>query len=140
MSLNANQKRVVTVTLRLLEERLAEIERMAAGDEQGVLYRRVARFTPRQRARIGELIAATREEIRGAAEQFDLGRDEQNVERAIIGLLSLTWESLEEIRARKLKSYGAVDPALKETLDPIVQRLIKLVYQLEDVARGKNER
>jgi hypothetical protein len=135
MSLNSSQRRAVTVTLRLLEERLADIERVLQNDEQGVLYRRVARFTLTQREQMRNLIAAMREEIRRAARQFDLPQEEQDATRYIIGTLSLSWESLEEIRARKLKSYGEVDPALKETLDPIVRQLIQLLFRLQHAAR-----
>ncbi|CAG0941454.1 hypothetical protein ANRL1_00556 [Anaerolineae bacterium] len=137
MSLNPNQVRTVTVTLRLLEERLAEIERIVSEDEQGILYRRVARFTPTQRAQMNDLIRAMRQQIRRATNAFELPREEQNAARHIIGALSMSWESLEEIRPRKLKSYGEVDPELKQTLDPILQRLIRLLFRLEDVAGDK---
>jgi hypothetical protein len=137
MSLNPNQFRSVTITLRLLEERLADIERVIAQDEQGILYQRVAQFTPQQRAQMNEIIRAMREQIRRAAEEFQLPGEEQNAARYIVGTLSLSWESLEEIRSRKLKGYGAVDPALRDTLDPILKQLIRLLFSLTDVARGR---
>jgi len=137
MSLNPNQFRSVTITLRLLEERLADIERVIAQDEQGILYQRVAQFTPQQRAQMNEIIRAMREQIRRAAEEFQLPGEEQNAARYIVGTLSLSWESLEEIRSRKLKGYGAVDPALRDTLDPILKQLIRLLFSLPDVARGR---
>jgi hypothetical protein len=138
MSLNENQRRVVAVTLRLLEEELAETERVMAQDERGILYRRVARFTPQQLEQMCALISQMRKEIERAARQFRLPKQERDAAREIAGSLGLAWESLEEIRSHKLKGYGAVDPSLKETLDPIAQRLIKLVFELEDVARGKH--
>jgi hypothetical protein len=45
---------------------------------------------------------------------------------------------VEEIRARKLKSYGEVDPQLKQTLDPILQRIVRLLFDLMDAARESN--
>ena len=135
MGLNANQKRAVTVTLRLLEERLAHIERVMNEDEEGVLYRRVARFSPDQRAKMDKLIAAMRGQIRRAAERFYLPQEEQDAAREIVGKLTLSWEGLEDSRPRKLGAYGNVDPALKETLDPILQELIRLLFRLEAVAR-----
>jgi hypothetical protein len=137
MSLNPNQVGAVTATLRLLEERLVEIERMVSKDEQGILYRRVAQFTPTQRVQMNEIIRAMREQIRRAADEFQLPCEGQNAARHTIGILSLSWESLEEIRSRKLKSYGEVDPELKQTLDPILQQLIRLLFQLTDVADGR---
>lgn len=137
MSLNENQKRTVATTLRMLEEQLAEAERVMERDERGILYRRVAQFTPQQRAVMSALIAQMRAEIQRAARQFDLPTQEWNAGQEIAGSLVLAWESLEEIRSHKLKNYGKVNPALKDSLDPIVQRLIKLVLELEDTARGK---
>ena len=134
MSMNPNQVRTVTVTLRLLEERLADIERIISEDEQGILYRRVARFTPQQRTRMNEIIRSMREQIGRAAEEFKLTREEQNAVGHILGALDMSWESLEDIYSRKLKSYGEVDPELQQTLDPILQKLIRLLFKLEDVA------
>lgn len=139
MGLNPNQKRAVTVTLRLLEERLADIERVIAADERGILYERVASFTPAQRARMDELIGALREQIRRVAEEFHLPRESYSAARYVVGTVSLLWESVEEIRARKLKSYGEVDPSLKQTLDPLLHRIIQLLFALTDAARGEGE-
>lgn len=136
MGLNANQKRAVTVTLRLLEERLADIERVIAADERGILYERVASFTPAQRARMNELIGALREQIRQVAEEFQLPREQHSAARYVVGTVSLLWESVEEIRSRKLKSYGEVDPQLKQTLDPMLQRIIRLLFDLTATAQG----
>ena len=135
MGLNENQERAVAVTLRLLEERLADIERVIAEDEEGALYRRVARFSPEQREKMNNLIAAMRGQIRRAAARFHLPQQEQDAAREIVGKLMLSWESLEDSRPRKLGAYGDVDPALKETLDPILQELIRLLFRLDAVAR-----
>jgi hypothetical protein len=135
MGLNENQRRTVTTTLRLLEERLGEIERVIQSDEVGILYRRRAHFTPTQVKQMRDLIAAMRAEIQRAATQFHLPSEEINPVRFIIGTLSLSWESLEDSRSRKLGAYGEVDPELNDTLDPILQHLIDLLFDLEDVAR-----
>jgi hypothetical protein len=139
MGLNENQERAVGVTLRLLEERLKRIEQVIDADEEGILYRRVARISPAEREKMRALLMAMREQIRRAAEQFHLRKEEQNAAREIVGTLSLAWESLEDARPRKLGAYGAVDPALKDTLDPILQQLIRLLFELEDVARGDSK-
>lgn len=138
MSLNVNQRRAVAVTLRHLEETLANIDRVIHRGEQGILYRRVASFTPHQREQINRLITAMRAEIRRAAIQFDLPVEDQDAVRYVVGTLALMWEMLEDARPRKLANYGAVDPALEETLDPILQRLIELSFRITDVARGES--
>ena len=137
MGLNQNQERVVASTLRLLEERLAEIERLLTVNEEGILYRRVARFTPEQRTKIQALISELRTAITALAQTFHLTREEQDPARKMMGLLSVSWESLYDIHAHRLIGYGDVDPTLKETLDPAAQKLTRLVLELEDVALGR---
>ncbi len=139
MGLNENQRRAVTITLRLLEERLVDVERAIHQDEQGILYSRRVSFTPEQVEQIEALIAAMRDEIRHLATAFQLPREEQNVARAIVGTLEMSWESLEEVRPPRLRNYGSVDPVLKETLDPGVKRLIDLLFDLQDAATGKKD-
>ncbi len=139
MGLNENQRRAVTITLRLLEERLASVEQMIHEDEQGILYSRRVSFSPEQVEQIERLIAAMRDEIRHLATVFQLPHEDQNVARAVVGTLEMSWESLEEVRPRRLKNYGAVDPALKETLDPSVKHLIGLLFDLQDAATGKKD-
>lgn len=137
MGLNENQRRAVTVSLRLLEERLANVERMIHEDEQGILYSRRVAFTPEQVKHMEAVIAAMRDEIRRVATEFQLPREEQNVARAIAATLEMSWESLEEVRPRRLRNYGSVDPTLKETLEPILKRLIRLLFDLENTASGE---
>ena len=135
MSLNENQVRVVIVTLRLLEERLGEIERLMTVDEQGILYHQLARFSPRQSERMRGLIEELRAGIQAIAETFHLPREEQNPTRKIVALTSVTWESLEDLHAHRLEAYGAADPKLKETLDPWARKLTRLILALEEAAQ-----
>ncbi len=141
--LNENQKRSVAVTLRLFEERLAEVERMMTVQERGVLYERVAHFTPRQQEQVRALIDEARQVIRDMAREFQLEREVQNPARRIFGLLSITWESLEELHSKPLRAYGAVDPRLPEVIDPYAEKLARLAVELRHAAthdeNGKNE-
>ena len=140
MSLNDSQTRVVAVTLRLFEQQLAEIEEVMSADAQGALYRRVGRFSPSQRERMQALIEELRRGIRTVAEAFRLPCEEQDAARIIMGTLVITWENLEEIRSRRLRAYGAVDPHLRETLDPWIQQFTQLVLEMQEVAvRGGSD-
>lgn len=141
MSLNRHQERALAVALRLLEERLAEIDSLMERGEEGVLYRRpVARLSTEQRARMEQLMAELRATIGSLAATFRLPRDEQDPVRRIAGLLSVTWEQLGEIDSRRLGAYGSVDPGLGETLDPAMQHLAQLVLELREVASGPAHR
>lgn len=137
MSLNPNQLRAVSIRLRLLEERLEAMTDLMDGAGHGILYRRDRpRLTGEQRARIDSLVAQVRIEIALLAETFDLSSEEQDAAGKIVGLLAMTWQSLGDIRSERLAGHGEVDPGLRATLDPSVDRLLALVLALEKEASG----
>lgn len=133
--LNESQKRSVTITLRLFEERLAEIEHLLSVNERGVLYERVARFSPRQQETIRALLEETRAAIRDLAREFHLERETQDPARRIYGLLSVTWESLEELHSKPLRAYGEIDPRLPDVIDPWAAKLARLALAIQAAAR-----
>ena len=135
MSLNRNQERAVAIRLRLLEERLAIIGRLMDQDERGRLYRRDrAPYSAKQRARMEALIVEIRAEIAHIADTFGLASEEQDAARRIVGLLGITWEGLGDVRTGRLRGLGDVDPALREQLNPSVERLMDLVLDLQEIA------
>ena len=135
MSLNKNQERAVAVRLRLLEERLATMARLMDDDERGRLYRRArAPYSAEQRARIEAVIVEIRAEIDHVADTFGLASEEQDAARRIVGLLGITWEGLGDVRTGRLRGLGDVDPALREQLNPSIERLMDLVLDLQEVA------
>jgi len=135
MSLNKNQERAVAVRLRMLEERLAIIARLMDDDERGRLYRRDrAPYSAEQRARIEAAIFEIRAEVAQVADTFGLASEEQDAARRIVGLLGITWEGLGDVRAGRLRGLGDVDPALREQLNPSVERLMDLVLDLQGIA------
>lgn len=137
MSLNQNQLRAVSIRLRLLEERLEAMTDLMERDARGVLFHRDRpRLTVEQRARIDSLVAQLRSEIALLAQTFDLPSEEQDAAGKIVGLLAMTWQSLGDIRSERLAGHGEVDPGLRATLDPSVDRLLALVLALEKEASG----
>ena len=48
--------------------------------------------------------------------------------------MGISWESLAEIDTLHLRAYGRVDPALRDTLDPALERLMALVDALAEIA------
>lgn len=133
--LNESQKRSITITLRLFEERLAEIEHLLTVAERGVLYERVAHFLPRQQKTIRKLIAEARAAIQEIAREFGLERETQDPARRIFGLLTVTWESLEELHSKPLRAYGPVDPRLPAIIDPWAEKFTRLALAIQAAAR-----
>jgi hypothetical protein len=135
MSLNEHQKRHVGVTLRLLDKEIAQMERLVQSEEEGVLFWRVGDFDEGERERLRTLAAAMREVLRGLKERFDLPVEEESTRQTLMAHFSHLWGDLEEVRPKELGGYGAVDPALNETLEPDVDLLIRLVGMIRNVFR-----
>ena len=135
--LNENQKRSVAVTLRLLEERLVEVERLLTIQERGILYESIAHFSPRQIKLMRAYLAELRQEIAEMSRVFELGREMQDPARRIMGLMSVSWESLEELHGKPLRAYGAVDERLPAVIDPMADRLTRLTRDLQLIATQK---
>jgi len=137
-SLNADQRRAVVVALRQLEERLARIEEILDRDESGALYRRSRpRLSSDERERAGAILAELRAAIASVAETHGLPAEERDPGREIAGLLRISWESLAEIDSRRLGAYGRVDPGLRASLDPTLERMMALVVAIEEIAVGR---
>ena len=137
MGLNPYQQRAVAITLRLIEERLAEIEDLLDRGAAGVLFRRPpAPLDAERRRRLEALVGQVRESIAELAGALHLPREEQDPIRRIIALLNISWENLGEIDSRRLRAYGAVDPELRSTLDPAARRLADLVFALQAELAG----
>ena len=132
MTLGPHQRGLVRSTLLLLEERLAEVERLMAGAEEGALYRRRRpALSEEQRARADRLLADIRSMIREMRERHGLVPEEQDAARRIAGLLAISWQELGELTPRRLRAYGRVDPRLEAEFEPGRERLAGLVSTLE---------
>lgn len=130
--LNASQGRALAITLRLVEERLAEIETILERDASGRLYRRLRPdLSPEARDRVVGLLTALRSGITDLADEYRLEAESRDGARAIAALLAMSWENLGEVVTGHLRAYGEVDPQLTTTLDPAVERLMRLVLELQ---------
>lgn len=140
-SLNADQRRAVVVALRQLEERLGRIEEILDHDEFGVLHRRSRpRLSSDQSERVGAILTELRTAIASVAETHSLPAEERDSGREIAGLLRISWESLAEIDSRRLAAYGRVDPGLRASLDPTLERMMALVMAVEEIVVGRARR
>ena len=134
MPLNEYQRSSLQVSLKLLEKMLMEIEVLLNPETEGTLYRRILDIHTDRRSQILAISQDARREIAELATIFDLKREEMPVHQIIVANLSRVWADLEDTRPTTLARYGDVDPALKDTLDPRIDRLIKLVLAMEALA------
>lgn len=53
------------------------------------------------------------------------------------GLLSVLWVGVEELRPRRLKGYGSVDPGVAEALDPLADEIAARLDPMFRLLRGE---
>ena len=122
--LNENQRRRVVTHLRLLREDLENVMRLPA----------LAADTPAGRE-IGDVVGRIEAEIRALRAAFGVRDPEKPLlRRHVAAIAEVWWSRVEDLRARRLKSYGPVDPGLPAALDPYVDRLEALLLELADAA------
>lgn len=129
--LNDSQKFSIFVTLRTLEERLHEADAWLQGEEEnGRLYHRTLTLPPEQREQARQRIAEALRVIDDLASMLDLDATSDNAGDHIRAGLSESWANLCDIRAKKLRRYGEVHPALSAVLDEPVEHLAQLALAI----------
>ena len=124
--LNANQERRVHTHLRLLVEDLDALTRLSvlASDRPGA-------------ASVRDRLAQAHAAAESTRQTLGLPADEKPDERRHIGAVAEVWAArVEDLRAHRLRAYGAVHPDLAALLDPLLERLRRALEALADAAAG----
>ena len=119
--LNPNQRRRIGTHLRLLAEDVEALRAVpaVAGDTN---------VTP--------ILAALEREVDRMRADFALPPDwRPSLSRRVAALAEVWMARVEDLRGRRLKGYGSVDPALADRLDPYVDSLRALLRRLADAAQ-----
>lgn len=136
MGLNANHRRVLEVRLQSLERDLLQtrwLMRQQPEDGTLVRYHPIPSIV---RARIEKLVDRMLAEIAALTNQFGFEPKVEDIGGSVSAEMVIAWADLNDMRSSKLRGYGEVDPALTETLDPHIERLIQLSYALSLVAKS----
>ncbi len=130
--LNENQKRALSITLRIVEKELRDIEHvLGSSDDIGILYEMKQNIPPAVKDEVFKEIVQIKERIKAVAEKFDLGQESINANKEALRALPYCWEILEDAKARGMKKYGDVANGLKDILDPQISIIIDLILKIE---------
>ncbi len=122
--LNDNQERRLATHLRLLASDLETLAQSAELQTTGPPY-----------ARVREAIAAAHQAAERMRETLALPADRApSLKRRIAAVAEVWAVRMEDLRARRLKSYGAVHPELAPRLDPRVDEVRRALEALADAA------
>ncbi len=136
--LNAAQKRSLTIALRLIEERLFDLQlTLKHRSYQGILFRLEIDLSEEQISLISDNIENIFRIIRRLKKDFHLQAEKKMFSSSILGTSSYFWTILEDEKAKKLVRYGSVHPQLSERLDPSLETLTSALYELARLAGVK---
>jgi len=135
--LNEAQRRDLSVTLRIVEESLKDIEQISNnGNKIGILYEVRNNIPQAVKDEVLKKIILIKDEIKILAEKFDLEKEYKEASREAFGKLLHCWLILQEAKTNSLKRYGDVAPGLEDALDPHLNIIIDLIRELEHLLQN----
>jgi hypothetical protein len=133
-ALDANHRRSISVSLRLVDKALCDWERLARGQvSSGVLYQERDTLSPGQKKEFQLRIANVRHLIAHLRRDLILESETTATSQVIIGQANVLWEMLTELNSRSLSGYGTVSPELANYIDPIGKELAAQMYQISSL-------
>ena len=127
--LNANQQRRLGTHLRLLADDLDALTQLPELSQPGAPYARVRELAAAVHATVGEMRRA-----------LALSPDRSPALSRRVAAVAGVWAArVDDLRARRLKSSGAVHPDLAAVLDPRIERLRGLLEALADAGAALPE-
>jgi hypothetical protein len=142
MRLNEPQQRRLEVTLSLIEQTMMELEACYLTEgpvTNGEMIRITNDLTAAEVERLLDLFNQIRQQFGHIRRQFHLRPQTHDVRRVMAAKFAHFWATLHDCRTSKLKGTGAVEPRLKQTLDPAIDQLIELAIALEMVIESNGK-
>ncbi|MBA4383321.1 MAG: hypothetical protein C0410_01155 [Anaerolinea sp.] len=132
--LTPSQERSLHASLLLFEKALRLSDRLLSeGDEIGILYLGKSNLDIQSRELIQKKIANTLVELKDFTEILGLRPIEESLESVIMAEMSISWESLEESRSKRMRGYGALSPQAVEIIDPAIDHFARIALGLSSI-------
>jgi len=119
-----------------VEDELTHLRRLLQKTEEERLFLHIKdNLTPDEKHNLIEKIERLMDDVVYLKGFFDL-KPRESVLRWIVKATSVYLSiQLEEVMPERLEGYGEVTQQLKETLDPVLKRMISIFRQMESVVR-----
>ncbi len=129
--LNANQKKFLRIHLRVVEDELMDLRRLLLKGEKERLFLRTADdLTQEEKRRLVERMDRLTENMLHLKNIFDLAPEEKDLRQTIKAASVYLAVDLEETMSEQLRGRGEIAPELKETLDPILGKMISVIHDM----------
>jgi len=130
--LNADQERFLRATLGVVEGELINLRRLLLKDEEERLFlHTVDDLTQQEKQRLVEKVDRLKAHMLHLKNLFGLEPGERSVRRMVKAASVYLAVDLEETMSDRLRGRGEVAPDIKETLDPVLKKMISLVRDME---------
>lgn len=134
MQIPANQKRILSVTARKVEESLNEMESILNGEKNNNLTEEIIPTLPdNKKAEIIPIIKELREENEKFFNEFSLKPQKLYEDRLIKAQSSYLWTILIDSKSKQLKNYGKVPEDAQEAIDSRINNLLNALEKLTRV-------
>ncbi|MBI2471647.1 MAG: hypothetical protein HYV59_10465 [Planctomycetes bacterium] len=132
--LKKDQKRGLTIALRVVEENMQNIERILNSEtHKGILYDTKCTITPEIKEEMLKRVSLVKDRIKILSNLFALEKEYREGLRKIFGILPSCWEIIENVKSKRLKRYGDVQDGLDNVLDPQLNMITDLVLEMEQL-------
>lgn len=136
--LNPYQQNYIRASLRFFENALRQVNRiLEGGDERGILYYQKMTLDEERRKLAKEKVKDALNELANFVSELELEPQEENPAQRIMALMSLSWENLVEIQAKRLGNYGDIDTETADFIGPKAQRLARMAIELSDLCSNE---
>jgi len=139
--LNEGQRRHLSATLRVAEERLLTLQQRL---QQEAPHHTLAEIdddlSATERPLVLHTITHVLRLIAEASTTFHLSPTHQSLRRRVVAELSITWADLQGATSTHLRAYGTTDPRLRDVLDPLLERIADSLLDLCTALSGEVRR
>lgn len=135
------QKRALTSSLRIFESALRKADRLLGdADEKGIFVSRGSRIDIQQKRRIQEKITETLKDLAEFSRTLKLESDEvEDFGSVIRAEMSISWESLEESRSKRLKGYGEINPSTAKLIDSAITHFSQVALEIGQMVSSESD-
>lgn len=132
--LNKDQKRGLTIAIRLVEEKMQNIGHILNSEiHKGILYDTNCNIAPEIKEDMLKRVSLVKDRIKILSNLFALEKEYREGVRQIFGILSSGCEIVENVKSKRLKGYGDVQSGLDKVLDPQLNRIADLILEMEQL-------
>jgi len=141
IGLSRNHKAHISVSMQVLEDTIHEVEEIIIRDAnlRKVMTETIDNLSSLERVLILRRIEEIKKLINQVAQKLSLDKQRDEIRSRILGVMTIQWVNLEEIKPKRLRGYGEVPDELSGFLDPQVDKMIKLVDEICRIASPKDK-